>query len=75
MYEVEDLEGEPIVGKFYEQELSAVDSKAESKKDDMYKVEKILKKKKVKGKNMVLVKWLRYDKHNSWIPEENIDRT
>ena len=57
-----------LFGKFYEQELSAVD-----KKDNMYKVEKILKKKKVKGKNMVLVKWLGYDnKHNSWIPEENI---
>ena len=39
----------------------------------MYRVEKILKKKKVKGKNMVLVKWLGYDSnHNSWIPEENI---
>ena len=68
MYEIEDHEGEPIIGKFYEQELSAV-----NKKDDVYEVEKILKRKKVKGKNMVLVKWSGYDnKHNSWIPEENI---
>ena len=68
MYELEDHEQEPIIGKFYESELSAVD-----KKDDLYKVEKTLKRKKVKGKEMVLVKWLGYDsKHNSWIPKEDI---
>ena len=50
-YEVEDMEGDRIIGKFYEEELSAVD-----KKDDVYKVEKILKRKKVKGKKMALVK-------------------
>ena len=64
MYEIEDHEGEPIIGKFYEEELSRVD-----KKDDVYRVEKILKRK----KGMVLVKWLGYDsKHNSWIPEKDI---
>ena len=68
VYELEDLEGEPIVGKFYEKELSAVD-----KKDDVYKVEKILRRKKVGSKKVVLVKWLGYDsKHNSWIPEIDI---
>ena len=64
VYEITDLEGEPIIGKFYEEELSAVD-----KKDDTYKVEKILRRKKVRGKKMVLVKWLGYD---SWIPERDI---
>ena len=69
MYEIGDLEGEQIIGKFYEEELSAVEEKI----DDVYRVEKILKRKKVKGKNMVLVKWLGYDsKHNSWIPESSI---
>ena len=64
MYEIEDHEGEPIIGKFYEEELSRVD-----KQDDVYRVEKILKRK----KGMVLVKWLGYDsKHNSWIPEKDI---
>ena len=68
MYELVDLEGEPIIGKFYEEELAGVD-----KKDDVYKVEKILKKKKVKGNKIALVKWLGYDsKHNSWIPESDI---
>ena len=57
-----------IIGKFYEEECSGV-----KKEDDVYRVEKILKRKKVKGKNMVLVKWLGYDsKHNSWIPENSI---
>ena len=52
VYELEDHEGEPIVGKFYEEELSIV-----NKKDDTYRVEKILRKK----NGMALVKWLGYD--------------
>ena len=68
VYEIVDHEGEPIIGKFSEEELSGVD-----KKDDVYRVEKIAKSKKVGGKKMVLVKWLGYDtKHNSWIPESDI---
>ena len=64
-YDLQDHEGEPIIGKFYEEELSRVDKK----RDDVYRVEKILKRK----KGMVLVKWLGYDsKHNSWIPEKDI---
>ena len=47
VYELADHEGEPIVGKFYEEELSAVE-----KKDDTYRVEKILRKK----NGMALVK-------------------
>ena len=65
-YKLEDLLGDEISGKFYEQELSAV-----NKKDDMYKVEKILRRK----KNMVYVKWKGYDnKHNCWIPESSIHK-
>ena len=68
MYALEDLTEEPIIGRFYENELSAVD-----KKDDVYRVEKVLKRKKVKGVEMVLVKWLGYsDKHNSWVPKKDI---
>ena len=68
VYEIEDFEGEPITGKFYEDELSGV-----YKKDDVDKLEKILKSKKVREKKMVLVKWLGYDnKHSSWIPEIDI---
>ena len=52
MYEIMDHEGEPIIGKFYEEELSAVDDK-----DDTYRIEKVPKKR----KGMALVKWLGYD--------------
>ena len=62
VYELEDHESEPIVGKFYEEELSAVE-----KKDDTYRVEKILRKK----NGMALVKWLGYDSR-SWVPLEDI---
>ena len=57
VYEIQDHEGEPIIGKFYEQELSLI-----NKKDDMYKIEKILRKK----DGMALVKWLGYDSQ-SWV--------
>ena len=58
MYELEDHEGEPIIGKFYEEELSAV-----NKKDNMYRVGK--------KNGMALVKWLGYDSR-SWVPIEDI---
>ena len=57
-----------LLESFYESELSVVD-----KRDDIYKIEKTLKRKKVKGKEMVLVKWLGYSsKHNSWISKESV---
>ena len=62
MYEIEDHEGEPIIGKFYEEELSAI-----NKKYDTYRIEKLLRKR----KGMALVKWLGYDSR-SWIPIEDI---
>ena len=69
VHELVHHEGEQIIGKFYEGELSAV----EKKDDDVYRAEKILTRKKLKGKNVVLVKMLGYDaKHNSWIPESHI---
>ena len=62
VYELEDHEGEPIVGKFYEEELSTVE-----KRDETYRVEKVLRKK----NGMALVKWLGYDSR-SWVPLKDI---
>ncbi len=60
MYELVDVGDEPIIGKFYEEELSAI-----NKTDDVYRVEKILRRR----KGQALVTWAGYDsKHNSWIP-------
>ena len=43
------------------------------KKVDEYDVEKIVDKRKVKGKKQYLVKWLGYEnKKNSWKPAENL---
>ena len=61
-FRVRDHEGEPIIGKFYEEELSTV-----NKKDDTYRIEKVLRKK----NGMALVKWLGYDSR-SWIPIKDI---
>jgi hypothetical protein len=47
--------------------------KKKKKDDKIYTIEKVLERKKIKGKNMVLVKWKDYDNtHNSWIPESNM---
>ena len=54
-----DYSGEVLKGTFYPQELQNV-----IKTDDVYRVEKILK----RTKNRVLVKWRGYpDKFNSWV--------
>ena len=64
MYELVDVDDEPIIGKFYEEELSAI-----NKTDDVYRVEKFLRRR----KGQALVKWAGYDsKHNSWIPIKDI---
>jgi len=44
-YKIKDLSGEEIQGRFYKTELEKV-----SKRDDVYRVEKILKKRKRNGK-------------------------
>ena len=54
-----DYSGEVLKGTFYPQKLQKV-----IKTDDVYRVEKILK----RSKNQALVKWLGYpDKFNSWV--------
>ena len=64
MYELVDVDDEPIIGKFYEEELSAV-----NKTDDVYRVEKILRRR----NGQALVKWAGYDsKHNSWVSIKDI---
>ena len=65
VYELEDHEGEPIIGKFYEEELSPVDRAQRG--GDVYRIEKILRKK----NGMALVKWLGYDSR-SWVPLKDI---
>ena len=62
---------EDIEGGFYRFELTPVNINS-------FKIEKIIKRRTLRGIKQVLVKWLGYDeKHNQWIPEtdlENIDQ-
>ena len=59
---------EVIDGVFYEQQLQKI-----SKNDKIYYVEKILKKRNVKGKKEIYIKWLGYpDRFNEWIPFSNL---
>ena len=62
-YHLKDYLEQLISGGFYEEELQKV------KYDDVYLVEKIVKK---RG-NEVYVKWLGFDSsHNSWIDKSNL---
>lgn len=62
-YLLEDLDGRPILGSFYEPELQ------KTKHEEIYLVEKVLRR---KG-NKVYVKWLGFDNtHNSWIDKNNL---
>ena len=65
VYKLKDFSGEEIGGTFYEEELQVVD-----KRDDLYLVEKILRKRKRNGRIEYLVKWLGYPaKFNSWVTD------
>jgi hypothetical protein len=65
-YHVEDLEGEPIKGNFYEPELQ------HTNKENIYIVEKKLKSRIRNGKKEWFVKWVGFDdKHNSWVKEDD----
>jgi len=71
VYKLEDLDGEEIKGLFYEEELSEYNTDD----DTLYQVEKILKKKKIKGKTFAFIKWKGYpDEFNSWEPLEEVQR-
>ena len=63
VYVVKDDHGEELEGTFYAEELQKV-----IKKDDVYKIETILKKRKKGRRVQYLVKWLGYpETFNSWI--------
>src|SRR5207244_7392860 len=64
-YRIKDSLNESIKGSFYEQELQKTNQ-------EVYRVEKVLRKKKIDGIEHALVKWSGYsDKFNEWILMEN----
>ena len=69
LYEIQDFNGEPIKGTFYEEELQEVDNPTE------YRIESVLQSKKKGKKTLYLVKWKGYDsKFNSWIDEKDLKK-
>lgn len=69
IYNIVDILGDDIRGTFYRYELQKID-KADT---EMYKIEKIIKRRKVAGKDQVLVKWLGWPtKFNSWVSKDEV---
>ena len=67
-YKVKTLLDEKIEGSFYEQEL-------QKSHQEVYRVEKVIRKKKIDGVEHALVKWSGYnEKHNQWIPVKDLGR-
>ena len=64
-YKIEELDGTLLKGTFYEQDLQKVNVS----KDDLFRVDKV-----VKGKgNKVLVRWKGWpDKYDSWIDKKDV---
>ena len=71
VYKLKDDAGEILEGTFYESELQKV-----IKNDEVYRVEKVLRKRKRNGIVEYLVKWKGYEdpKFNSWVPESDITK-
>ena len=71
MYKLKDWKGEPVVGSFYDTEIQLVSKGL----DDFWKVEKILRTRKVGKKTQYYVKWEGHpDSLNSWVNEEDVKR-
>ena len=70
VYLVKDDHGEMLEGTFYAEKLQKV-----IKTDDVYKIEPILKKKKIGQRVQYLVKWLGYsESFNSWIFKQDLQK-
>jgi len=70
VYKLKDDAGEILQGTFYEPEIQKI-----IKKDDVYRVEKILRKRKPNLIGEYLVKWKGCeDKFNSWVSERDISK-
>ena len=66
-YVLKDLQDEIIEGSFYAEELQKTSQ-------EIYRIEKVLRKKKIDGIEHGLVKWIGYsDKFNEWLPVSKIN--
>ena len=69
-YILKDIAGEELSGSFYDKELQKVEQK-----EEVYRIEKIIKTKTIKKEKLYLIKWLGWpDKFNSWEPASNLKK-
>lgn len=70
VYQVKDLDDDPIEGTFYESELQKVIKTG----DVLYRIEKVLKRRRRGNIKEAFVKWEGWPrKFNSWIPESSLE--
>lgn len=68
MYKVKDFKGQVFPRKLYAEDLLTIPA------DPKYRIERILRRQKRKGRNYVLVKFIGYpDSANEWLPESALD--
>ena len=68
MYTLKDYQGEEIEGSFYRHEIEPI-----IQEDDVYMVEKIIRRQQRHGERWVLVKWLGYPSSmNSWVRQSEV---
>jgi hypothetical protein len=66
LYKIKDEQQNVIDQRFYPEEVQKI-------KENLYRVEKVIRKRKYRGKTQCLVKWLNYpDSYNSWIDESEL---
>ena len=67
-YVLEDLQGEIIEESFHNEELQKTSQ-------EVFRIEKVLQKKKINGIEHGLVKWIGYgDKFNEWLPVSKLQK-
>ena len=66
IYVLKTFDGQTIPQRYYPEEVQKV-------KENLYRIEKLVKRQTVNGKPGWIVKWIGYSpEHNSWVPEEDI---
>ena len=69
VYKLNDWDGEPIKGTFYQAQLQ----KVTAHEDNSFKIEKILRRRRRKGKTQLLVSWKGWpDKFNQWVDANEV---
>ena len=66
-YHIKDLNGEPVTGSIYEEELT----RSVDEPEGLYKIESIVGKRTYRGVKQVRVKWLGYSE-TSWVNEDQV---